>query len=529
MLQLSPTDLSLPAKFPQWRPGQWDAVYETVCSDKRFIAQNAPTGFGKSLYCQGVAALEGGRNITLTATKALQNQYLRDFDITDIRGRQNYPCLEFSNCSDGRLFGCSAGSGCSASYARQQFLSSSRSVTNYDYYLASMIHGDGMGSIDLLTMDEGHSAVQQLSDAIEIHLPATPFEVLYRHFSSYPQPSIWTLTQYRDWSRSLLPQATKYKESLKSSDRDYSKKLLGLVSRFCDILTQISRVPDDWILDNSSQKETIIAPLWPTDYAPQYLFPPQVKRVLLVSATIVPKTLSLLGITPDQYQFLSQPHTFDPRLSPVYLFGGHKVQWDNTPEQDQLLVGRVDMIVGKRLDRKAIIHSHSYDWAEKIDFMSDYGRRGMGIMITHKDAKGLSKALEDFDRATAPAILVSPSVTTGYDFPGSKCEYQIIMKMPFIDARGPVMAARVKSDPEYIPYLMSQTVVQECGRATRFPGDRCENFILDRHANWFVLDKERTRTKRGYRHLFPPWFIRQLVWPESFPVPPPPLPLRMAA
>jgi hypothetical protein len=51
----------------------------------------------------------------------------------------------------------------------------------------------------------------------------------------------------------------------------------------------------------------------------------------------------------------------------------------------------------------------------------------------------------------------------------------------------------------------------------RFARDQCENFILDKNANWFFNKKE----KGGYRHLFPPWFIKQVQYPDFLPVPPP--------
>jgi Rad3-related DNA helicase len=76
------------------------------------------------------------------------------------------------------------------------------------------------------------------------------------------------------------------------------------------------------------------------------------------------------------------------------------------------------------------------------------------------------------------------------------------------------MKARDEADPEYLPYLTAQTLTQTCGRAMRAPDDQCENFILDQHANWFI---------KKHRDLFPPWFMRQVRYPNGLPAPPPPL------
>jgi len=342
------------------------------------------------------------------------------------------------------------------------------------------------------------------------------YEILYRHFSSWPDKN-WELDSYRSWAKDLGPKVVKYKELIKEGD----SKLLAIVVNFSQILARIADVPQDWILDKSKYDETIIAPLWPTDYAEKYLFPGSVVRILLVSATIVPKTLQLLGIRESDSIFLSQDHTFDPGRSPVYLFGPHKVNAQNTEAENQIWLGRLDTIIRKRLDRKGIIHTTSYDRQKFIIQNSEHSQ----YMIAPMKSSEVPAALEEFKKSGPGHVLVSPSVTTGYDFPGSEAEYQILCKMPFIDSRGPIMDARCKSDEEYMPYLMAQTIVQTCGRGTRFgadpmtgnPGDRCENFILDKNANWFFNKKER----RGHRHLFPPWFIRQVQYTDQLPAPPP--------
>lgn len=508
---LTPSDLGLPAKFSTWRRGQWEAVDATTTLPYRFIAQSAPTGFGKSPYAIACSVLDGGRCVYTTATKALQDQLLRDFQsmgLFDIRGRQNYQCFHAHDCSQGRLLGCPEQDSCPATIARKKWLASQLSVTNYSLILSSTIHGEGCGEISLLTLDEAHDAVQQLSDAIEIHLPHYTYEILYRHFSAFVERN-WTLDNYRGWARELVPKVAKYKELIKDGD----PKLLALVTAFGQILSRIAEVPVDWILDLSRKDETVIAPLWPTDYADKYLWPESVKRVLLVSATIVPKTLQLLGIPAGDSIFLSQDHTFDPTRSPVYLFGPHKVNANNTDAENQLWVGRMDTIIRRRLDRKGIIHTTSYDRQEMIVSNSEHSSN----MIVPRKSSELPQALLDFRAAGPGAVLVSPSVTTGYDFPGNDCEYQILCKMPFIDSRGPIMKARCESDPEYMPYLMAQTIVQTCGRGMRYDGDRCENFILDKNANWFFNKKERG----GHRDLFPPWFMRQVHYQDELPAPPP--------
>jgi Rad3-related DNA helicase len=454
--------------------------------------------------------MNGGRSVYLTATKSLQDQLSDDFSpcgMVDMRGRQNYDCVEGNgsrSCTEGRIRGCRNG-GCPYQANRAEFLKSKLGLSNYSYYLSSVLHSEGVGDVNLLILDEAHAAVQELSSAIEIHLNHRLNFKLYDILDSRPPYSL-PLAGWRTWAKFTLPKAQFHLKKLKESDDD---KHLALVDQYVSTLERMSNVPEDWILDTSSQEETVISPLWPTDYADKYLFK-QIPRVLLVSATIVPKTLQLLGIKPEQSLFLSQDHTFDPDRCPVYLMRVCKVDYRMGEGEIQDVVGCMDTIIRQRSDRKGIIHTTSYDRQNQIYNRSEH----QDIIIAPKKASELKAALEEFKASSAPRILMSPAVTTGYDFPYSDCEYQILLKVPFIDARSPVMKARSEADKEYLPYMTAQTLTQTCGRAMRAPDDRVENFIMDTHASWFL---------KKHRDLFPPWFMRQIRYPDGLPSPPPPL------
>lgn len=511
---ITPADLGLPAKFSSWRPGQWPSLEAVTSSQARFIAQSAPTGFGKSCWSIAAAILNGGRAVVLTSTKALQLQYSMDgySSMTDMRGRNNYSCVqkEGSTCSEGRILGC-RDAGCSYNANRNEFLNSPLGVTNYSYLLSSAVHSEGSGKIDLLILDEAHAAVSELCSAVEIRLPHSQYSWIYSTLDRTP-PYKSSLAQWRTWAKFTLPIASSQFALMKKSG---SRKGLSHMDAFISAITRISNVSEDWILDDciSSRTETVISPLWPTDFAEALLFG-KIPRVILVSATLVPKTLQLLGIKEADSLFLSQDHTFDPNRAPVYLFGPSRIDYRSTPGQLQEWMDRIDTVIEKRLDRKGIIHTVSYDRQSYIVNHSRYA----GYMIAPR-ASEFSSAVEEFRARQAPVVLVTPAATTGYDFPYSQAEYQILAKLPFIDKRSPIMAARDKADPEYTPYLTAQTLVQTCGRAMRAPDDQCENFIMDSHANWFL----RPRDRGGFRHLFPSWFLRQVRYPDGLPTPPKPL------
>jgi Rad3-related DNA helicase len=510
---ISPSDLGLPAKFRTWRPGQWASIETALATDKRFIALSTPTGGGKSVTCVSSAILEANRAIYLTSSKGLQTQLHNDFaecGMVDMRGRQNYQCIKGNiSCSEGRILEC-RDAGCPYNASRNDFINADLASTNYAYYFSSVMHSEGVGDCGMLILDEAHACVQELCNVIEIRLDNNKSNYIFNQLGSRP-PYGEKIAAWRTWAKFLLPKAQKYLKELKQGG---PSKQLSLVDQFVLTISRISSVSEDWILDESNEHETLISPLWPTDYASTYLFR-DIPRIILASATLVPKTLSLLGIEEKDSVFLSQDHTFSPDRCPLYLFGACRVDYKMSPGQWQETVGRMDTIIDKRLDRKGIIHTTSYAYQDRIMKDSDHA----DIMIAPKSAREIQAAIEEFRDSPSPRILVSPSITTGFDFAYSECEFQILLKVPFIDARSPVMKARSESDKEYLPYLVAQTLVQTCGRAMRAPDDRCENFLMDDHARWFLGKPERN----GYRHLVPLWFSRQIRYPDGPPQPPPPL------
>ena len=501
---------------------------QAIAAPQRFIALNLPTGTGKSLSAMSCSTLLGGRTVILTSTKGLQKQYVDDFAITDFRGRQNYDCLSGNTCADGRLSGCvhaiktsaatptadSSPGDCPYTQAREEFLKSTVSVSNYACYFANNMHGEGVGSIDLLILDEAHSAIEELSSALTITLDHAAVDSVCKKSGIDAPPTGQKMEKWRDWAKKAGPIVKVLFDTVKKQGGH--AQWLRVIDTMKSTLGRIATVKDDWILDESKPAETAFAPLWPTSEAEDKLFR-GIKKVLLISATIVPKTLELLGIPAADSLFISHVHTFDPRRSPVYLFGASKIDFRTTPGQMQELVGRMDSIISRRLDRKGLIHPVSYDRAEFILNHSEH----QGLMIAPR-GKALHDSLKLFRESSAPRLLISPAITTGYDFPGKDGEYQFIIKVPFIDARSPIMKARSEADPEYLPYLTAQTLTQTCGRLMRSPNDQGESFILDTHANWFLKPKAKPGDRRGggFRHLFPDWFLRQVQYPNSQPKPP---------
>ena len=510
---LEPYDLSLPPRFSKWRPGQLPAIHRTANSTQRFVVGCMGTGAGKSVFGIAVANLFGGRTCIITSTKMLADQYMTDFSscgMVDIRGNHNYRCPmgKDTTCADGRLMGCKSPS-CPRSAAMAEAKASRLIVTNYPCYLHSYVNGEGLGEFDMLILDEAHSIVDELCSFLEIEFSPGRFEYVYHHLQLDACPKTLMPGEWRVWASKKAPDAKAYLDELKK----FGGTLMQIreVDRLYGELVKITQVGDDWIIDSGDKAgywTYKFSPLWPTAHAEQLLFR-KVPKIIPLSATIVPKTTNLLNIPAADCLFLDQVSGFNPDRAPVYLFGADKIDYRSSPATLAEQAGRMDMLISRRLDRKGLIHTISYDRQKQISSQSQFS----GYMYCPSGYE-LARQVADFRAAPPPCILASPALTTGYDFAFRQAEYQFLLKLMFVDGRSAIMQARAKSDPDYLPYLTAQNFQQTCGRIMRDPDDQGETVVLDSHANWFV---------KKHRSLFTAEFLRRVRYSNGPPIPPPAL------
>lgn len=539
-----PYAFGLPGKFREYRRNQDIAIVRGVESKARFLAQCAPVGFGKSMNAILQAVLGGLKCVVLTATKGLQDQYLREFGemgLVDQRGRDNYPCpIDPSKytCDEGP---CMGGSRCSLKFlgkcpyteSVKAFNSSRLAVTNYAWWLA-VGQGGYIDAPDLLVCDEAHDAPHQLEAALELFLSDSEIRnILRTPIPASPTDEYFVDGAWASWARGCASvlgaqiddRETEAKTTGGGMTQDTYRELKRL-KRLLGKLKLLGQAGQScwWVWERRNHGWQF-NPLYPAQYAENWLFR-GVGKVLLTSGTLTPKTCETLGVPQSQCDYQDYPSPFDPRRAPIYRYTTG-VRWDKSTsyENQRYLVTLMDNVMRGRSDRKGIIHSVSYDRQQTI-----YGASQMaGIMYGNARAKqrGETRAqrsvidhtssaavVEAFKRAAPPAVLVSPTVTTGWDFPLSQCEYQIICKLPFPDASSRIMKARAKVDPEYAAHLCAVELQQMCGRGMRSPEDQCETFIMDDHSKWF-LGKNR--------HLFNSSFWQFVRSCES----PPPAPPRL--
>lgn len=505
-----PQDLGLSTKFNKWRPGQIQAILDLVDYTDRFFTQIQPTGSGKSLCYITSAMLKGGRTLILTSLKGLQEQLIDDFGVypgvVKVMGKSAYTCpmtgqsCEWAPCNFGTFCSKRKTEDCPYYTAIKAAEKAQIVVTNYAFWYSNP--ADKLGEFDLLVCDEAHNAVNHLVDSLSLHITRKSMAGFGVNWPSAGDNLWeWAILAYNHIDNLLKDKVEEAKKSIKKATSETFKQLYQLKQRIKPLIKQD---PNQWVTEYFNDYITF-DPLWPPEFAESMLFR-GIGTVLLTSATMGQSTLSMLGVPTVGAKVKEYPSYFPITRRPVYYVPTVRVDHRIDNLGYGLWCNRIDQIISTRLDRKGIIHTVSYDRCKRIMNVSEYSRH----FHTHK-VKGIMSSLYKFKNARPPAILCSPSVVTGWDFPYEQCEYQIVGKIPFPDARRKVDKARREKDPDFHCCMAMQNLVQICGRGMRYSDDQCENVIIDDHFRWFV---------KKYERFAPKWWLNAIQWVKTVPEPP---------
>lgn len=455
----------------------------------------------------------------ITDNRGLQDQLMGDFSpigMVDIRGRRNYVCdlKPDYTCEEGYATQCpyKGTIGCPSSQAEMRAAISPLVVTNYDKWTSAKKYGQGMAHFQQTVFDEGHKAPDALARAMQVTLSFKEIDEILgmntpegRQVDEFVNWKPWAM-EARGIAEELMVEARRKLTDSSDPKQAWVKNYMHLRNLVKRLSTLSTANPNNWIAD-TVDRGFQFDPVRPGRYSESSLLL-RVPSILVVSATLRPKSLYMIGIGKDQFDYREFDSDFDPKRCPIYYVPTMRVD-SRSGDLSQLWI-RLDQIAAKRTDRKGIVHTISYARREEILSRS----RFHASMLVNAKGDPASWMVEDFKNAAPGTILVSPSVGEGYDFPGKQCEWQFVCKIPFPDGRNKIVKARQADDPEYGAYQAINKLVQIFGRGMRHREDQCENFIGDDHLEWFLP---------RYGHLAPKSFHGFYKRVDVLPQPPPKL------
>ena len=503
-------------------------------SDKKVVIVEAGTGVGKSAVGLTVARYLDSNNkreenfepgaYFLTTQKILQEQYVSDFGcpgkMKSIKSSANYQCTfhKKSTCAEslralrleekGTPFWKSCVFNCSYKNAKEEFIESRESVTNFSYFLAETQYSGKLKPRDVLIIDEAHNVPLELSKFVEV----TVTQRFAKQTLKIDIPNLTTQLQAFNWINDVYAPKLKsyYKHVEKMLDKytglrdklsefaslarqyDLLDKHMCKINRFLEIYEN-----DNWIFnlvepDGRKGLRLEFKPIDVSDYAEEMLFK-MGKNIIMMSATILNAAAlcELLGLKKEDVGSISIPSPFPVENRPIMSASIGKMsaaEIDNTLPK---LKEAIKAILQQHKNEKGIIHCHTFKIAK---YIKKHIRSKRLLIHTSENRE---EVLKKHLNSKEPTVLLSPSMTEGVDLFGENSRFQVLCKVPYPYLGDKLIRKRMNKWKWWYPLQTAKTIVQAVGRSVRSSDDYATTYILD--SDW---DRFYSRNKK----LFPEGF-----------------------
>jgi len=517
----------------------------------RYFVLELPTGFGKSAIAKTICSSYDNAFL-VTATKQLQDQYIKDFpdgDVVSIKGKANYSCIygkglscECGPCMVNKdlLKECRFNRSCPYYTQRDDALSANTCLTSYQYFLRAMDCAGFWKSRDVLIFDECHLLEQQVTQwastflsPAELHGKYNIFEdvdpQIFMAYSVAPEESgfkanekwlrvIWELIMqkrkelYEDIastlnvSGKLMPNDPNWLsedelDELASTHKEYYE--LDKYYRRLDVFFKLSdSEKDNWLIE-PQDNGIMMQPVNIDNLFQYYMNQWGKEKVIFMSATIldVAGFCNELKLPKDQTAIIRMDPVFEPLKSPIIYYPTGNMNYQSIDSTMSKIIENVKTILAMHPNEKGIIHTGNYKIAKAICENIDNPR------LIMKDNDGNNeKLLKRHSRSSEATVVVSPSLTTGADLKDDLSRFQIIVKLPWPSLQDKRVQKKIEISDNWYVGEMFRAFVQACGRSTRSEEDWSTTYVLDNaFYNWIYK----------YKHWFSKKFLQRIVWKKD--------------
>jgi len=497
--------------FKKIRKQQKEAIEFALRSwkaGKRHVLIEAGTGVGKSAIAICLArTLNMGMHqnaYAITCQKSLQKQYEDSFhDVKSICASSNFRChaVKGMNCGQtlrikdhlgfdqfGNQKKLTCQSRCPYRKARNAFLGSPISVTNYAYFLASTMYGAGIEPRGLLILDEAHNLENELTSWIGLRVSKS-FCQRYSLDVNFPT-DLRNKGDAKKWLVDILEpciskQMKDVQQRLERADLSHARTLQKTAKEYDELdrmLCAIHRLDkhysdEKWIISiDSTPSPTIsLKPIYAGEFAEKQLYS-YGEKTLMMSATILDFKLwcRTAGLKEEDVAYLQLDTPFKEENRPVYYAPVGRMSRQHLHKTINKMAEKIIAIMNEHDDEKGIIHTTSHHVARLISERIKDSR-----LLLHKQGDNIPKLLKKHAAAKKPTVLISPALTEGIDLSEDLSRFQIIAKLPFKNLGDPIVQARMNSIDGWYACCTARSIMQASGRSVRSEKDRAVTYILD--------------------------------------------------
>jgi len=511
-----------------WRVNQKEVIDFAMNSNKKFRVVSMPTGGGKSLIGMTCGIMAGISNY-LCSTKILQTQLAKDFpEAKSLWGRNNYECLldrtkSCDQCSSMESNPCQYSGSCIYRVEKQKTIASQLRILNYSYFLAETQFSGKFAGTPLTVIDEVDALESTLIDHISLQFterslfrlgiesgPSRKTVTAKDGLDSWKEFGVEAMKRSLEISSNISKEIENYDKIIedwqfqKLRERDYFFHLYERSKMF------IENVGPDWIMETqerqgSKQAITTFRPLWITPALSEAFLWSKAENFLLMSATLLPRMVfcKTLGIDIDDVDWMDTPSTFPIERRPVNVWPVANVTNKTIDEAVPMLSTGINKIFNLHPHSHGLIQGVSYSLCKRV---ADELKSDRVKIHTPQDRQ---MVLDEFMGTEDNTVLMSPSMERGVSLGGSKCEFIIWIKAPYLSLMDRVTSQRLYSSPIgklWYRSVMMLAIVQGCGRGMRSVDDHCVSYLIDSQINKVYMENPS---------LWPDWFRDAIGWDEN--------------
>ena len=484
-----------------------------------------PTGIGKSQIATTTHKVLrhikiGWRTSIITATKGLQDQYLRDDkEIFSLKGKMNYGCSKkakfYGSAECMQLTsagGCVPASSCDYFKARTKWCNESPlRLTNTAFQIKAPggLIATLESKVDLTIIDECHEIDDQLINHAAMNIDMADFKQLdsvlgkafvgkfaafINEFAEMDVGFYFTVNdEIQKTADKLIGEITDKctelaTEAKTSNARQGVGPAMDALKNWANDLERFAHDGGEWIISEYGFATKLkLTPVYASQVVQRGLYS-KCDQFIHMSATIcgMQEYMKTMAIKPSEAALMDAPNPIPVENRPICALNAVKVSGAYDPKDIAKLV---DAIIARHPDQHGVIHTVSFKLAKEILENSKFKR----IMTVSNDREEILSLLS----GKKSQIILSPSIETGYDFKGDMARWQILAKVPFGYLGDPYIKLNTERDSDWYARKAIVRLVQASGRAVRG---------VDDYATTYILDSNFKRLYDKNRGMFPTWY-----------------------
>jgi len=537
--------------FPLTKPPRKGQVASMNFIEEMFVQGvqdvviEAPTGAGKSAIgaavCRwastwpsmvspsGTVTKAGG--YYLVTQKVLQDQITHDVrdnftdkDFASLKSSEAYLCDTHGNCQIGlqsKKERCCEGKKegtCPYLLTKMRFERAVFSVTNYPYFLTERMYVNQFPVRNTLICDECHTIERQLLRFGELVISQEKLREW--NIRGADVPEFDDMRHYLAWLEKkyllvIKERAATLQLMLESDPKAcQDPKVQSMVTALQNQIQKVelavsgaSTHPEDWVYwTEETEKDGRIVYLKPLVAAP-YMDLVRSGGMYRVYMSAYPGDKQIycrsLGLDPKEVAWIKLKSPFAPENRPIIMSLVGSMSKRNKAQTLPVVLKTIDRVLTAHAGEKGVIHCNSYALGTEI--YDHFAKTVHGVRLRfprcadEREAQMAAHALD-----TNPSVLISPSMTEGFDFKADLARWQIVTKMPYPYLGDQQVAAMKERNPDWYALQTASTIIQACGRIVRDETD---------HGVTYILDSDFSMLWDRHSHFFPPWFKAAMVWP----------------